>query len=261
MTENRKLLLIVGEMEAAAASTARRFLRKGWQVALMDDDQQRLDTLAATCKGAKPLMQQVNLASAMEARKTMDQLVDSSGGYLHVLFINASMVKPAPFEKMSPGEHHRLLDSNLKMAINTAHGAFRYLRATPDAHMITLSSISSLYGVPEFASYAAARSGVRALTESLAIEWQRHGIHVSDVMPPVVHPGDYSGVTGKLTNTAGRLGMRVRPQLVAREVWRRAHDKNQPSDPVSALFQSGQIVNRVLPRSLQRFLIRRVTGY
>jgi len=52
--------------------------------------------------------------------------------------------------------------------------------------VINVSSASSLYGIPEFASYSASKFAVKGFTEALELEWQAHGIRVCDVIPPFV---------------------------------------------------------------------------
>ena len=75
------------------------------------------------------------------------------------------------------------------------------------------------------ATYSASKFAVRGLTEALDLEWERHDIRVSDVMPIFVD-------TELLTRTrkssaADSLGVRLQPKDVADVVWSAATSKRR----------------------------------
>ena len=51
--------------------------------------------------------------------------------------------------------------------------------------IINIGSLSSFVGIYEVAAYGASKSGVRSLTQSLAIEWAPYGICVNAIVPGV----------------------------------------------------------------------------
>ena len=87
-----------------------------------------------------------------------------------------------------------------------------------------MSSLSSEYGVPSEAVYSASKFFVRGLTEAMNIEWERHGIHVSDVMPNFVRTPMMEGVTGKLVDS---VGIHLTAEDVVRAIWRAASDRRR----------------------------------
>lgn len=98
-----------------------------------------------------------------------------------------------------------------------------YLKQTPGARIINMSSASSLYGIPDLSVYSATKHALSAMTEALNLELARHGIHVCDIRPPYVKtplldsPEEiYSIKTLKIL-----LG----PAYVAKRVWKAAHAK------------------------------------
>jgi NAD(P)-dependent dehydrogenase (short-subunit alcohol dehydrogenase family) len=40
--------------------------------------------------------------------------------------------------------------------------------------------------MPRIAVYSATKHAVKGLTEALSVEWQRHGVRVSDVLPGLI---------------------------------------------------------------------------
>ena len=51
--------------------------------------------------------------------------------------------------------------------------------------VINIASLSSFVALYEVAAYSASKSAVRSLTQSLAIEWARHGVCVNAIAPGV----------------------------------------------------------------------------
>ena len=76
-----------------------------------------------------------------------------------------------------------MIDINIKGVVNGAYAALPYLKVTPNSRLINIASCASLYGTPRLAVYSATKFAVRGLSEALDIEFGRHDIAVSCVMP------------------------------------------------------------------------------
>jgi NAD(P)-dependent dehydrogenase (short-subunit alcohol dehydrogenase family) len=87
--------------------------------------------------------------------------------------------------------------------------------------------------MPRIAVYAATKFAVKGLTEALSVEWQRHGVRVSDVLPGLIdtpiltatpnHSGDRPSVSqDELRANAPKKGMfRLLPATsVAEAAWK-----------------------------------------
>jgi NADP-dependent 3-hydroxy acid dehydrogenase YdfG len=113
-------------------------------------------------------------AAAIEAG---DQSVD-------IVINNAGVAYSARVDASDYGEMQRLMDINFWGVV---HGTRAFLpqlmRATP-GHLVNLSSIFGIIGVPTQSAYNAAKFAVRGFTESLRQETAASGLHVC-----CVHPG------------------------------------------------------------------------
>lgn len=49
--------------------------------------------------------------------------------------------------------------------------------------MFSTSSSAATYGLPMSTVYSATKHAVEGMSESLSVEWSRHGIRVADVLP------------------------------------------------------------------------------
>merc|ERR1740121_2986011 len=70
---------------------------------------------------------------------------------------------------------------NFDGVIYCTRQALPMLRRTQGSLVISMASLSAIYGVPTHAVYSATKSAVFALTEALALELEQHAIRVCDV--------------------------------------------------------------------------------
>jgi short-subunit dehydrogenase len=110
----------------------------------------------------------------------------------------------------------------VKGVIHTIDAAVPFLRQTPGAHLVAMSSTSAEYGAPEHAVYSATKFFVRGLTEALNIEYRAHGIQVSAIYVAYVQTAMVFDAAVKPASI-DRLGVKVTPQQVAETVWKAVH--------------------------------------
>ena len=75
-----------------------------------------------------------------------------------------------------------IVDVNVKGVINSISVALPFLKAHGEARVVTMGSVSGIYGIPELAVYSASKFAIRGLTEALNIELEREGVWVCDLM-------------------------------------------------------------------------------
>lgn len=174
-------IFISGASQGIGAATAKLFYSQGYKVGIYDINTAQAEQLAQQLgPNAKAgLLDVANIQDWHEALAAFCQWA----GELNVLVNNAGILYSGAFEDTDIEAHHRTIDINVKGVINGCHAAFPYLQKAAFARVINLSSASAIYGQADLATYSASKFAVRGLTESLDIEWQKHGIRVLDVMP------------------------------------------------------------------------------
>jgi NAD(P)-dependent dehydrogenase (short-subunit alcohol dehydrogenase family) len=220
---NKKTIVITGAASGIGLETALLFAKNGWFVGLFDINPFGLDDLAARIGPENCFSRVMDVADADSVRNGIDAFVQKTGGKIHVLLNNAGILKFGLFENVSLADHLRIIEVNFMGCINCMHHCLKYLKQTPGARIINMSSASSLYGIPDLSVYSATKHALSAMTEALNLELARHGIHVCDIRPPYVKtplldsPEEiYSIKTLKIL-----LG----PAYVAKRVWKAAHGK------------------------------------
>ena len=105
-------------------------------------------------------------------------------GLPDVLVNNAAANFPVPAEDMSPNAWRAVVDITLNGTFNcTRELGRRHLTAGTPASVINIGASYAWTGGPGFAHSAAAKAGVKSLTESLAVEWGPYGIQVNCLVP------------------------------------------------------------------------------
>jgi short-subunit dehydrogenase len=189
----------------------------------------------------------------------MAEAAAGNGGRIEMLLNSAGVGTLADFEATPLEKLHATVEVNVKGVVNCCHAAFPYLKAAKGAKVVNMSSLSSEYGVPSEAVYSASKFFVRGLTEAMNIEWERHGIHVSDVMPNFVKTPMMEGVKGKLVDS---VGIHLTADDVVRAIWKAAGDRRRihwvVDKPKTAFLR---LVGKLLPSLWRRRIYKGLCGY
>jgi NAD(P)-dependent dehydrogenase (short-subunit alcohol dehydrogenase family) len=125
----------------------------------------------------------------------------SLAGHIDVLVNNAGYGLFAAVEETSDAEARHLMETNFFGLLAVTQGLLPHMRERRRGHVINLSSLAGIMGLPGGGLYCASKFAVEGLTESLAIELAPLGIHVT-----VVEPG---GFRTNFAKGSLRLGERV----------------------------------------------------
>ncbi len=194
---DRKAVFITGAASGIGLGTAKRFAQEGWFVGLADINAGGLKAAFEAIgrdNGATYLLDVRDTAAWTDA---LSVFASASGGRLDVLINNAGVASYGYIEEQSEDEVARQLDINIKGVIAGARAALPFLKKTPGAQLINVSSCASLFGAPKLSVYCATKFAVRGLSEALDIEFARFGIGVKCIMPwfvntPILDSGAHS---------------------------------------------------------------------
>ena len=101
-----------------------------------------------------------------------------------VLVNNAAANFPVPAEDMSPNAWRTVVDITLTGTyLCSREFARRHLAASAPGSIVNVGASYAWTGGPGFAHSAAAKAGVKNLTETLAVEWGPYGIQVNGLVP------------------------------------------------------------------------------
>lgn len=123
-----------------------------------------------------------------------------------VLVNNAAANFPVPAEDMSPNAWRTVVDITLNGTFFcTREFGRRHLAAGTPASVLNVGASYAWTGGPGFAHSAAAKAGVKNLTETLAVEWAPYGIQVNSIVPGLFpHEDMTADITGNLEGTSDK---------------------------------------------------------
>ena len=129
---------------------------------------------------------------------------EAAFGLPDVLVNNAAANFPVPAEDMSPNAWRAVVDITLNGTFNcTREMGRRHLAAGTPGSVINVGASYAWTGGPGFAHSAAAKAGVKSLTESLAVEWGPYGIQVNCLVPGLFpHEDMTSDIRSSLDRTS-----------------------------------------------------------
>lgn len=120
-----------------------------------------------------------------------------------VLVNNAAANFPVPAEDMSPNAWRTVVDITLNGTfVCSREFGRRHLVAGTPGSIINVGASYAWTGGPGFAHSAAAKAGVKNMTETLAVEWGPYGIQVNGLAPGLFpHEDMTADIQGNLSRT------------------------------------------------------------
>ncbi len=210
-TLSGKLVAITGAASGMGRSLALECVRRGADVAIVDIDLPGVEETASRARasrlGAKVDAARLDCGDRDAIYAWAARVSDKLGG-ADMIVNNAGVSLSASVEKMTDEDFHWLFDINFWGVVNGTRAFLPQLRQKPDAHIVNISSVFGLIGVPTQSAYCAAKFAVRGFTESLRQELAGTSVHACCVHPggiktDIVKRGrHYEDALGQETDTA-----------------------------------------------------------
>ena len=123
----------------------------------------------------------VDLSDQAQTAAVLRDLIHAHGAPKLVIH-NTARLHIAPFEDTSPADFEAAWRAMVLSAVNLAQGVFPAMVQSGGGTFIVSGATASLRGGKNFAAFASAKAGLRALAQSLAREYGPRGIHVAHVI-------------------------------------------------------------------------------
>lgn len=185
MSFKGKVVLVTGAAGNLGRAVAQAFAEQGAALVLVDLDRKRLQQVhgddnetqllaAADLRSAAPAAEVVKTALSRFGR--IDVLANIAGGFR----------MGEPVHESSDETWQLMFDLNLRTLLNMSHAVVPAMLSSGSGRIVNIGANGALRGGALMGAYAATKSGVIRLTESMAAELGKQGINVNCVLPTII---------------------------------------------------------------------------
>ncbi|WP_419924786.1 SDR family oxidoreductase [Candidatus Poriferisocius sp.] len=178
-------VFVTGGGTGLGKAIATEFARLGANLVIASRKPEHLEAGQAAIEavGAEVLVVGCDIRQPEQVAAAFDEAAERFG-LPNVLINNAAANFPVPAEDMSPNAWRTVVDITLNGTFFCAREfARRHLAAGTPGSIVNIGASYAWTGGPGFAHSAAAKAGVKSMTESLAVEWGPYGIQVNGLVP------------------------------------------------------------------------------
>ncbi len=181
-----KVAVVVGGTSGIGQTIARGLAEAGADVIATG---RRADMVENTATEIEALgRRSLRVCSDVLHRESLQMLLDKvigEFGKVEILVYAAGRTKRTPFLEVPESEWCDILETNLTGAYRVSQIFGKHMVERKYGRIINIASLASFVALAEVAAYNASKSGLAALTRTLAIEWAKHGICVNAIAPGV----------------------------------------------------------------------------
>jgi NAD(P)-dependent dehydrogenase (short-subunit alcohol dehydrogenase family) len=200
-------VLVTGGGTGLGKAIATEFARLGASIVIASRKEEHLDAGrdALGALGGPVRAVRCDIRDPDDVARAFDDATEAFG-LPGVLVNNAAANFPVPAEDMSPNAWRTVVDITLNGTFFCAREfARRHIAAGTPGSIVNIGASYAWTGGPGFAHSAAAKAGVKNLTESLAVEWGPYGIQVNGLVPGLFpHEDMTSDIRGNLDRTGDK---------------------------------------------------------
>ena len=187
MPQRRQNILITGASSGLGEGMAREFAAMGRNLALCARRVERLVELKAELEakhpGVKVLVRPLDVNQHDQVFEVFRAFKQDLGQIDRVI-VNAGLGKGQPIGKGRFDANLQTAQTNFIAALAQCEAAVEIFRAQDSGHLVSISSMSAMRGLPRnLTTYAATKAGLAALTEGIRADLLRTPIKVTTIFP------------------------------------------------------------------------------
>ena len=217
----RKTILITGASSGLGEGLAREFAANGRNLALCARRTERLEALRAELldkyPGVKVSVQALDVNDHAQVFEVFSAFA-AEFGTLDRIIINAGIGDGRRIGTGHFATNLKTAETNFIAALAQCEAAVEIFRRQKDGHLVAISSMSALRGMPKhLTAYAATKAGLANLAEGIRAELLNTPIRVSTIFPGYISTEINAGAKGLPFLVDGPTGCRQLFAAIERE--------------------------------------------
>ncbi|MFD9126585.1 SDR family oxidoreductase [Kitasatospora sp. NPDC059571] len=219
----RRRILVTGASSGLGEGMARAFAARGRDLALCARRTDRLEALREELLAAHPgitvSVRSLDVNDHQQVFEVFRALNTDLGGLDRVV-VNAGLGKGRPIGTGRFDANLQTAQTNFTAALAQCEAAMEIFRAQRSGHLVVVSSMSAMRGLPHnLTTYAASKAGVSALAEGIRAEMlqTRTPIAVTTLHPGYIATDLSAGAAKTPMMTSTEKGVRAMVRAIERE--------------------------------------------
>jgi len=182
---NGKVALVTGATHGLGMAMAKALAQAGATLVINGHTPDKMEkALAAYAEDAIQVKGYLfDVTKEDEVIKNLD-IIEKEVGPIDILVNNAGIIKRVPMTEMDVEEFRTVVDIDLVAPFIMARNVVkRLLKRNAGGKIINICSMMSELGRDTVGAYAAAKGGLKMLTQNMATEWAKYNIQVNGIGP------------------------------------------------------------------------------
>jgi 3-oxoacyl-[acyl-carrier protein] reductase len=182
---NGQVALVSAGSRGVGAATVRVLAAAGWHVSFSHERDERSATeveKAVSELGVRVLAVQADVTRPGEAASWVRRAEEELGP-VQAAVSCAGISRDQPLARLEAADWRAVIDTNLDGAFHLCRAVLPAMMARRSGRIVTISSVSAVYGGTAADPSSAARAGIAGFTRALASQTRRYGIRVNAVAP------------------------------------------------------------------------------
>jgi NAD(P)-dependent dehydrogenase (short-subunit alcohol dehydrogenase family) len=189
-----KIAFVTGGASGIGAALATELVDKGAEVWIADRQVGPAGELAQRLNsgGGKAHVIELDVRSYPSFERAVAEAVQQSGR-IDYLFNNAGIGVAGEVDSYTLDDWNDVFDVNLRGVVHGIQAVYPIMIGQHSGHIVNTASMAGLVTSPGQASYTATKHAVVAITKTLRVEAERHGVQVSVLCPGVIRTSILTG--------------------------------------------------------------------
>ncbi|ORW00992.1 SDR family NAD(P)-dependent oxidoreductase [Mycobacterium kyorinense] len=199
-----KVALVTGGASGIGAALTSKLVDGGAEVWIADRQIEAAQELAQRRSGGggKAHAIEVDIRDYSSVERAVGEVVEQSGR-IDYLFNNAGIGVAGEVDSYTLDDWNDVFDVNLRGVVHGIHAVYPIMIRQHSGHIVNTASMAGLVTTAGQAGYTATKHAVVAISKTLRIEAERHGVRVSVLCPGVIRTPILTGGRYGRTEKAG----------------------------------------------------------